>query len=67
MILQIYIDAYVLSSTKFLLDEPGPLGEKTATELRLGTEFNKEHQKEIHHQIAKAQRGSKSIYTCIVS
>jgi hypothetical protein len=52
-----YTEAYLSRSTNFL---DGPLVEKTATELRL--DVNKEHQQEVHHQIAKAQHGRKFIY-----
>ena len=54
-------EADLLTSTN-LLDEP--LKEKTAMELRLGMtqNINKEHQQEVHHQIAKAQRSRKSIH-----
>lgn len=63
VLFQVYTEAYLLKfkllwSTNFL---DGPLVEK-ATELRLSMKFDKEHQQEVHHQIAKAQRGRKSIY-----
>jgi hypothetical protein len=52
-----YTEAHLSRSTNFI---DVPLVEKP-TELRLSMKFNKEHQQEVHHQIAKAQRGRKSI------